>query len=302
MDRRLRRELDRIAHDRRSGAAELALRATIALQDWMRRNRAPSERELLDVARALLKAQPSMAPLLRLANEVALAVDEANPRTALLRSLGGFRGILRTAPSRIAAHFRRRFRRKTEVEVVTYSYSSTVLRALLAARKCLWGVLCSESRPGLEGRQMAQSLARAGVRVEFMTDATLTGQVWPGQTMVLGADAVLNGYVAAKVGAKALVRLALLEDCPVIFATDTTKFWREPDTRTLTYWYWKFGSEKELWDPSPGNVDVYNLSFELTPLYPRLRFVTEKGWMTAKRVRRELKKIRISPRLKELVD
>ncbi len=50
MDRLLRRELDAIARDRRSGAAELALRAVTALQSWSRRHPQPSKQELLDIA------------------------------------------------------------------------------------------------------------------------------------------------------------------------------------------------------------------------------------------------------------
>ncbi len=57
MDRLLRRELDAIARDRRSGAAELALRAVTALQSGLRRHPQPSKQELLDIARALLRVQ-----------------------------------------------------------------------------------------------------------------------------------------------------------------------------------------------------------------------------------------------------
>src|SRR5947209_14885478 len=71
MDRLLRQQLEAIARDRRSGAAQLALRAVTDLQSWLRRHPKPTEQELLDIASALLRAQPSMAPLLRLANELA---------------------------------------------------------------------------------------------------------------------------------------------------------------------------------------------------------------------------------------
>ena len=47
MDGLLRRQLDGVARDRRSGAAEIALRAVTALQAWLRRHRQPSEQELV---------------------------------------------------------------------------------------------------------------------------------------------------------------------------------------------------------------------------------------------------------------
>src|SRR5207302_8319674 len=55
------------------------------LQSWLRRHPKPTEQELLDIARALLHAQPSMAPLLRLANDVALAADAEDASRALDR-------------------------------------------------------------------------------------------------------------------------------------------------------------------------------------------------------------------------
>ena len=149
---------------------------------------------------------------------------------------------------------------------------------------------------------MARRLAAAGIRVTFCTDAGLTGQVWPKQILLLGVDAVLNGDLASKVGTKALIELNLAQKCPVVIATDTTKLWREPHRDYVQYWSWKFGSGKQLWGAPPRIVDVYNPYFELTPISPRLRFVTERGWMTPTQVRRELKKSRISPRLKELID
>ena len=51
MDRLLRQKLDAIARDRRSGAAELALRAVTDLQSWLRRHPKPTEQELLALLR-----------------------------------------------------------------------------------------------------------------------------------------------------------------------------------------------------------------------------------------------------------
>src|SRR2546425_7548868 len=105
MDRLLRQQLDAMARDRRSGAAELALRAVTDLQSWLRRHPKPNEQELLDIASALLRAQPSMAPLLRLANELALAADAEDASRAFPFSLSQFHKALVSAPGKIANHF-----------------------------------------------------------------------------------------------------------------------------------------------------------------------------------------------------
>src|SRR5712692_6611766 len=120
MDRLLRRQLSGVARDRRSGAAELALRAVTALQAWLRRHPRPTEADLLEITRALLRAQPSMAPLLRLANEVALAADSRSPARDLARAAASFRNLLQNGPRRIARLLGRALRLGPHKQVVTY--------------------------------------------------------------------------------------------------------------------------------------------------------------------------------------
>ncbi len=299
MDRLLRQQLNGIVRDRRSGAAELALRGVMALQAWLRRHPKPTEQELLEIARTLLHAKPSMAPLLRLANEVALAVDASTPARALSTSVAEFKKILRTGPIQIARLFSRWLGKGPRREIFTYSYSSTVVRALIHARGRIEKVCCSESRPGYEGFTTATRLSRAGIETEFLTDVGLFSQLWERPLVVLGADAVLRGWIAGKVGTKVLARGAFATGGTAIFVADTTKFWAEPSGRSPR-WECTFGPDEELWKNPPTRVRVHNLYFELTPLSPRMRVLTERGWMTRKQARRELKKIKISPRLKAL--
>src|SRR5712692_5365155 len=98
----LRRELDAIARDRNSGATELALRAVKGLELWIGRHAHPGEQDILAIARALLHTQPSLAPLLRLANDVALAADAHVPVKELRRVAKDFGDLLRTASRKIA--------------------------------------------------------------------------------------------------------------------------------------------------------------------------------------------------------
>jgi translation initiation factor 2B subunit (eIF-2B alpha/beta/delta family) len=299
MDRLLRRELDAIARDRRSGAAELALSAVTALQSWLRRHPQPSKQELLDIARALLRVQPSMAPLLRLANEVALAADSRSPARYLAAAAASFRNLLQNGPRRIARLLGRALRLGRHKEVITYSYSSTVLAALARARFFLERVYCSESRPGYEGRAMADRLARAGVQVWFETDAALFGRVSaPSEPLVLGADAILRTGFVNKVGTSALVQLGLHAGAPVWVLIGTLKFW----PRWFSRFAFMCGPPRQVWKPARKRILVLNPYFGVTSFHPSIRFLTERGWMTPTQVRGELKRIRISPRLKALAD
>lgn len=301
MDRILRRELDSIARDRHSGAAELAQRGIAAVQGWLARNSVPAEHQLLLIARALLKAQPSIAPMLRLANAVALASAGSTPGTILRKHLERCRWIVRTAPRTIARRFAQRVRRERPSRIVTYSYSSTVLRALAAARAHVPYVICSEGRPALEGRATARVLARAGIQVEFTSDAALTDAVASGGLLVLGADAVLRLGFVNKVGTPALVQLAVAAKMPVWVVADSLKFWPEGPA-SARFWRRTPNEPGTMWKKPPRNVRVANPVFALTPYRRGLWFLTERGWLRAGGIRRQLEEIRISPRLKELID
>ncbi len=176
-----------------------------------------------------------------------------------------------------------------------------MVTALIRAKPYLHSVGCSESRPGNEGVATASKLSQAGLKVFFTTDAGLFCQLRREPIVVLGADAIVPGWIAGKVGIKVLSRRAISLAGTVVFLADTMKFWPETAGRALR-WDGTFGPDDELWKEAPARVEVYNLYFEVIPLSPRLRVLTERGWMTPKQVRRELKKIRISPRLAALAD
>ena len=169
----LTREFRRIASDRTSGAAELALRAVTELEGWQRRHPNPSEAEVEELVVRLLHLQPSMAPLLRLANEVALAADSGRPGHSLARALRDFRKRLEGAPGRIARLFAGEFDGDAPWPIAIFSYSSTVVTAVARARRRISSALTSECRPGMEGLLSVSKLAKAGVQVRLTTDAGL---------------------------------------------------------------------------------------------------------------------------------
>jgi translation initiation factor 2B subunit (eIF-2B alpha/beta/delta family) len=303
VDRLLRRQIDAVARDRRSGAAELALRAVGAMQDWLRRHRTPTGQELEEIAGALLRAQPSMAPLLRLANQVALAADTADSRKTLAQALREFAGILRTGRQQIAQRFLRTLPWRGRKSVKTYSYSSTVLSALVCARSRIGSVWCSEGRPGNEGRRTAARLARAGIRVCLLTDAALL-EGFLSMPVVVGADMIVPGAFLNKVGSNVLVAGAqprVRRKFHTIVLADTLKFWPEPvHRRPSLLWKQRNGPPGEVWRGAPAGVSIQNQYFVFTALAPQVRILTERGPMTPAQVRRELKRIRIAPRLKKI--
>lgn len=229
-----------IARDRRSGAAELADRAATALLRFVRMRPARPE-HLAALAAALLRAQPSMAPLLNLAGLVQRAVEQkpSSPQQlqrALIAKLRTFRQQLDRANRQIARQFAARLR--PGAVVLTYSYSSTVLAALVAASRMpgrraigIMRVICSEGRPQLEGRRLAARLARAGIPVFLVADASLPTHLEEADVVVVGADAILPspagrrgaGAYVNKIGTRVLQEQSRRAGKPFYVLADTSK-------------------------------------------------------------------------------
>ena len=187
MERLLARRIQQIANDDRGGAAELALNAVDALQKWLSAHKNVSSNEILEAATALAKAHREMAPLGRIAAEVAANSRATNPAAELSRILKLLHKHIATAPQTISETFARLLPRK-KIHIAAYSYSSTVANAIIHARKNIALAYISEGRPGKEGRTTAAKLARAGIRVIIVPDVVLLSQLPPVSHVVFGAD------------------------------------------------------------------------------------------------------------------
>jgi translation initiation factor 2B subunit (eIF-2B alpha/beta/delta family) len=299
MSRRLAQHLARVARDRTSGAAQLAIEAVEAVEAWRRRHPSPSEAELEDVVVRLLRLQSSMAPILRLANEVALAADAASRGPALATGLRRFRSGLESSRRRIASKFAAGLRTFKPVTIATYSYSSTVIGALIAARRRIATVLVAESRPEFEGRVTAEKLSRAGIRVLYTTDAGLLGLMRTTRLFVVGADAVLPYAFVNKIGTRTACLAAREAGVTSLVLSDSTKFL--PEELAAPFWRPNEGPHIQLWNRAPAGVSVRNPLFEHTEL-AHVSMITESGMLDPSEVRRAVESVRLSPRLKRLAD
>jgi translation initiation factor 2B subunit (eIF-2B alpha/beta/delta family) len=291
VERLVRREFERIARDRRSGAAELALRAARALTRRLHRSPKLTRAEALELAGALLRAQPEMAPFLRLANEMAAAAETKNPAEKLAPALRSYIRRGRSAPGEMGRRLRAALR--PAATVVTYSRSSTVLGALAEARSKIARVYCSESRPGGEGRAMAAQLARRGLRVTLLTDAALFALPAVEEYVILGADRITARGFVNKVGSALLAARAWRTHGPpeVWLLADTSKFLPLPLERLFVA---RPGPPRELWRSPPRGVRVENPYFRLTPFSSRMRLLTERGWMTPQQARQFIARIAVA--------
>jgi translation initiation factor 2B subunit (eIF-2B alpha/beta/delta family) len=289
MDKALARKIREIAQDDKSGAAELALQAIRALQAWAQSGSSLTPSTIRDAARALRKAHPEMAPLLRLAATIDEIAESPAPAMALDDRLAPFAERIAAAPAEIATRFLRALR-APRIRVAAYSYSSTVVRALIHACKRIELAYVSEGRPGNEGRTTAARLAHAGIRVALLPDVVLLSQLPPVSHVVFGADCILSNGFYNKTGSSLLMRAGLEAGAKVWILTDTLKFWpwQPPFVPSLSTCKpnWKF------WDRPPARVRLLDQVHELVPYLPGIRFLTERGFMTPAAVLRELHDLR----------
>ena len=160
--------------------------------------------------------------------------------------------------------------------VLTHSRSSTVLRALLKARRegKRLTVVVTESRPLLEGRTLAEELAREGVVVTLIADAAAALALQRVDLVLLGGDKVTPLSLVNKIGTRMISLAAQERGVPVYGLCDSSKF-INIDARTF------FNDEQrsadELWPAAPKGIAVMNRYFEPTPLGCFTKIITEEG-------------------------
>jgi translation initiation factor 2B subunit (eIF-2B alpha/beta/delta family) len=291
MDRLLARRIYEIARDDRGGAAELALNAVNALQSWLKAQESISASAISEAARALQETHPEMAPLGRIAAEVAATSRASNPVAALSRTLNLLRKHITTAPKAISEKFAHLLPHK-QINIAAYSYSSTAANAIIRARKRIAIAYISEGRPGNEGRTTATKLARAGIRVVIVPDVVLLCQLPPVSHVVFGADCIMRNGFFNKTGTSLLMRSGLARGAKVWVLSDTLKFWPfappfRPSLGDINP-NWKF------WDDPPRGVRLADQVHELVPFLPGIKILTERGMMTPSVVKQMLRRLRKS--------
>ena len=261
-----------LGRDRRSGAAQIALRARAVLVSALRAG-VPPER-LAEAGVQLLSGQPAMAPLYRAVNDACLGKLE-------------LRGEARRSPIPLRAVLPARHAR-----VLTYSASATVQRSLVAARAAVAEVICSEGRPGGEGVRLARALGRAGLPVRLLTDAALFGRVGEVDLILVGADALTSSGVVNKVGTSTLATLARHCRRPFYVIAGTDKI--------LPARFAPFFGLSRPGSPLAGTARgarAENPMFDLTPYELVRAIVTERGRLSRKELSRRMRSAEISEAL-----
>jgi len=124
-------------------------------------------------------------------------------------------------------------------------------------------VVQTESRPVMEGRRQAATIADLGFDVHLIADAAISEAVQHADLVLLGADVVLHNHFVNKLGSLTLALACQYWQKPIYVLADQRKFVDMPLNDWPTE---KPKPTSELWPNLPVNVSVNNLYFEAVPL------------------------------------
>jgi translation initiation factor 2B subunit (eIF-2B alpha/beta/delta family) len=279
-----------IAADNVSGASEIYSRVLNALLQHVS-SLPPTKEALQDwpqLLRAMVEAQPTMAPLYNLANQLALIFEQEDlsAKEQIAQALLFLPKEERQAAQSNAEIAQHAFALIVEKpRVLTHSYSGTVAAALEYAQRngVPVEVYLSEARPANEGRRMAERLARAGVPVHLFVDDARAHFMSRVDLVLLGADRIAEKFFVNKIGTRNAALLASAEKIPVAVLAGRNKLWPA---------FLPFGSQAEqasaeIWSEAPPHVRLHNFYFEETEILPEQIIITEDGILNREEIERE---------------
>ena len=282
------RLLDDIAKDHISGASLLASKGAECFLTYIdERKNAPPVRlaeGIDDLGKRLIAAQPGMAQMYSLVNSLQRRVKRTmrkKPDAKELRrvvrshvlsfindSHVAVREIAPTAGALIEDGF----------TVFTHSYSSSVFAGLKQAKAAdrRFRIICTESRPMYEGRNLAKELAKLGLPVSIVTDSSITSFVVESNLVLLGADIVTESFIVNKVGSFPIAMLADRFEIPLYAVSELSKCMRAKLVRDFKV----ERPQDDVWAKVPKGIDVKNIYYEAVPIELFRGIVTEQGIMT----------------------
>src|ERR1041384_3025528 len=250
--RSIEEAIEGIAADNTSGAAEILhhCAGVFSLLKYVDRASISihQAREIIiKICVALVKSQPDMSALLRLASQTIEAAAD----------------IIREGST-----------------VLTHSRSSTVLEALLEARRSgkSFEVILTESRPMFEGRKLASELDQREIKVTIIADAAASLFLERADSVLVGADKILPDYLVNKIGTRMIALAAREGGTPMYSICDSSKF---IEIDCVSDSELDQADPHELWLDAPNGVTVVNRYFESTPLEYFTGIVTEHGLLSS---------------------
>ncbi|SFX10803.1 translation initiation factor eIF-2B [Marinospirillum alkaliphilum] len=277
------RRLRAVKADLNSGASVLARKALEDIMDYADAcevaDVAELQVEITDLADRLSGARPSM-------------VVVSNVLKHFVATLPDLPDDLKKARGRAAVHAEEVIEQVQQAQaravefcmneltdgmtIMTHSVSSSVMQLFTACQRSgkQINAIITESRPGMEGRNLARYLNKLGVQTQFITEAQMAHFVVQADKVIVGADSLLrDGSLVNKTGTRLLALAA--KDAGIPFWVLAESFKHSlvlPEDVVLEEM-----PEEELQLESMPNVQLHNIYFDLIPARLITAWADEQG-------------------------
>jgi ribose 1,5-bisphosphate isomerase len=166
--------------------------------------------------------------------------------------------------------------------IFTHCHSSTVETLIkeLAQGDKEFEVVCTETRPRLQGRITAKNLVNAGIKTTMITDSAADSFIINrGNVLVdaifIGCDQIVKGgHVINKIGSWSIAISAHYADKPVYIITPLLKMEIDSYKGKVEI---EVREDTEIWPDAPKGLEIYNPAFEIVDNVLITGFVTEFG-------------------------
>ncbi|EFO79576.1 initiation factor 2B related protein [Oscillochloris trichoides DG-6] len=301
MDRYAAQAITAITNDGVSAAVEIAAKSADVLLYQAQHNQSGDlvhlRQELLEAGWMLIRAHPTMAPLVNLVNALLWKIDAATSFTegqqVIEAAVTEFKRRLHVHEAAIAETALRLI--PEDAQIVTNGRSTTVRAALGHAQRAgrRFRVICAEGRPACEGRIMAQELAASGISTTLVVDALAVVLAGESQLVLVGADHLSPEGLMNKVGTYGMVLSANAAGVPVYALCSSEKF-LPPAYHPPQQARWP---AEQVWPEVPENIQVANVYFDSTPLHALAGIVTEQGVQPTEGIEAWLAAMKLNPAL-----
>jgi len=255
------------------GARNVAIAAIKAIEILASQTQAPSKKDFLrelTKARDVLFASRSTEPLMRNAlrliiNRVDRSEEKNVKKLAEIASQAAQQFLLdlENSRKRIAEIGAKRIRSNSVV--LTHCHSSTVTNLLKRAKYegKVFELICTETRPVLQGQITAKEMLDMGIKTTFIVDSAARFFMNDVDLVLVGADAITSeGNVINKIGTSMVALVAHEARAPFYVVSELLKF--DPATVSGDYEKIEERSPNEIWKNAPKELTIRNPAFDVT--------------------------------------
>jgi translation initiation factor 2B subunit (eIF-2B alpha/beta/delta family) len=256
-----------LATDREHGAAQIYRKAALILLEAFSQGEF-GHTDILNVVKALIGAQPSMAPIINLCNRILLFIEKGDLKGArgyLEKELTESHNIIQKISYYLVEFL------KASERIVVFSYSSIAVEAMISSG-VMKPVLTHLGHPIGDGKKSAELLSSKGFDVILTSDLALPGMLKEGDLVLTGCDAVSYPEWVNRAGTFAISLAAKERRVPVVVVTERNKQLPSPLAVFLKL---EDAPAKELLDET--NFRISHRYFERIPLDLVHKIITQEG-------------------------